>query len=59
MRQIDADHFEARLTATVRALKLSATQDLTVLWATVLTVLSTEPAPQECLWPEGVTAEKS
>jgi len=57
MRPIDADNFEKRLTETVRALKLSATQDLTVLWATVLTVLSSEHTLQECRWPEGVTVK--
>ena len=57
MRQIDADNLETRLTETVRGLKLSATQDLKVLWITVLTVLSSEPTLQECRWPEGVTVK--
>lgn len=57
MRPIDADNLETRLTETVSALKLSATQDLKVLWVTVMTVLSSEPTLQECRWPEGVTVK--
>lgn len=57
MRPIDADNFETRLTETVRALKLSATQDLRTLWIAVMTVLSSEPTLQECRWPEGVTVK--
>lgn len=57
MRPIDADNFEKRLTETVRALKLSATQDLRTLWIAVMTVLSSEHTLQECRWPEGVTVK--
>ena len=57
MRPIDADNFETRLTETVCALKLFATEDVRTLWIAVMTVLSSEPTLQECRWPEGVTVK--